>query len=110
MQVCSTSGCPNLVEGKGKCSPCSIADDRRRPNATARGYDRRWRRTRRRYLASHPTCEDKSGCGAKATDVHHLDGLGPTGPHGHDPANLQALCHPHHSALTVRDQGGFAAV
>lgn len=80
-----------------------------RPSAAARGYDARWSRTRKRYLRDHATCEDDSGCNAAATDVHHRDGLGPNGPRGHDPTNLQALCHAHHSQLTAREQpGGWA--
>ena len=45
-------------------------------------------------------------CDAPATDVDHIDGLGPQGPAGHDPANLRGYCHPHHSARTARDQPG----
>lgn len=68
-----------------------------RPSFYQRGYDHRWQRTRRRFLRTHPTCER---CGAPAQDVHHLDGLGPLGPRGHDPANLQPLCHSCHSRIT----------
>jgi 5-methylcytosine-specific restriction protein A len=38
--------------------------------------------------------------------VHHLDGLGPTGPLGHKWVNLQALCQTHHSQITAREQPG----
>lgn len=74
-----------------------------RPSSTKRGYDRRWERTRASYLASHPTCE-QHGCEEAAQDVHHLDGLGPLGPDGHDPGNLEALCHSHHSQRTASEQ------
>lgn len=70
-----------------------------RATAARRGYNAKWQRTRRRYLRQHPTCE-QTGCTDAAEDVHHLDGLGPHGPRGHDPTNLQALCHSHHSIVT----------
>lgn len=65
--------------------------------------DRRWRRTRRRYLAKHPVCEEQ-GCEAASTDVHHRDGLGHEGPAGHDEGNLEALCHPCHSKRTAEEK------
>jgi 5-methylcytosine-specific restriction protein A len=75
-----------------------------RPNAVRRGYGARWHRIRAAYLASHPVCEEP-GCVVAATDVHHRDGSGPRGDNS--PANLEALCHSHHSQRTVREQGGF---
>ena len=77
--------------------------DNRRPNSRQRGYDAKWEATRAAYLSEHPRCA--CGCGAEATDVHHLDGLGPLGPRGHDPDNLQALSHSCHSRQTARDRG-----
>lgn len=41
--------------------------DRERPNARERGYDSKWEKARRAFLADHPTCS----CGAQATVVHH---------------------------------------
>lgn len=76
-----------------------------RPSPEQRGYDSRWRRTRKRYLREHPTCEEPS-CTAPSTDVHHRDGLGPLGPLGHDFRNLLALSHDHHSHLTSSAQPG----
>ena len=102
--VCPTPGCPRL-------RPCPHHPERKpdtRPSAAARGYDAKWRRTRGRYLQLHPTCEHP-GCVSMAEDVHHLDGLGPNGPDGHRHHNLQALCHPHHSAITARTTNGRRA-
>ena len=102
--VCAQPGCPILVEDGTRCpshAPPRAPD--LRPTATARGYDARWRRTRARYLRAHPTC---ATCTAPAQHVHHLDGLGPKGPRGHDHANLQALCHRCHSRTTAREQPG----
>lgn len=75
----------------------------RRPHSGKRGYDQAWRKTRATYLEAHPRCA--CGCGKKATDVHHLDGLGPLGPRGHDPDNLQALAHSCHSKETAASRG-----
>jgi 5-methylcytosine-specific restriction protein A len=41
----------------------------------------------------------------RATEVDHVDGLGPLGPRGHDWANLQALTKAHHSRKTGRETG-----
>jgi 5-methylcytosine-specific restriction protein A len=82
----------------------------RRPSARARGYDNRWAKTRAAYLRALPTCQWHEGCIAQATQVHHLDGLGPKGPKGHDWGNLQGLCASHHSQITSELQpGGFNA-
>lgn len=104
MRVCSTVGCPNLTEA-GKCKGCRTQAEAKRGSAAERGYGARWRRTKARQLRVHPLCAD---CNARATDVHHLDGLGPKGPRGHDPSNLLSLCHSCHSKRTAAEQpGGF---
>ena len=47
---------------------------RRRPNASARGYDRRWRKAREAYLTEHPLCVEcqKKGLTVVATVVDHV--------------------------------------
>jgi 5-methylcytosine-specific restriction protein A len=108
MAVCSTAGCPNLTD-RGRCPVHRRAADAQRPNSTARGYDHRWAATRAAYLAAHPWCSHP-GCPLPATDVHHVDGLGPNGPAGHTWPNLAGFCRAHHSQRTARDQpGGFNA-
>lgn len=100
----------------GPCTNCTRrgrADaDRDRPTAAQRGYDRRWQRTRRDYLDAHPFCECDEHADAEvkplAVEVHHKDGLGPLGPHGHDWGNLQALTHACHSRITMHEQGWHA--
>lgn len=115
---CSVPYCPNLTD-HGRCSDHRRDAERARGSAAARGYDGQWQTTRARYLADlrrhdpdrTARCEN---CGRPETDddplhVDHIDGLGPHGPRGHDPANLQALCHPCHSAKTqaqTRLRGG----
>lgn len=75
-----------------------------RPSAAARGYDARWRRIRARYLRAHPICELED-CDRPSVDVDHIDGSGPRGDNSD--SNLMALCKPHHSSKTVRQDGGF---
>lgn len=109
MRLCIEAGCANPTEAT-RCKRHQRAKERgydsRRPSAVERGYGAKWRKTRAAFLRDHPICEDAEGCIAAATDVDHIDGLGPNGPNGHDPANLRALCHSHHSQRTARDQPG----
>jgi 5-methylcytosine-specific restriction protein A len=69
--------------------------DKRRPSATARGYDGKWRKAREDFLKLHPTC---AMCGAPATVVDHRE------PHRGDMAlfwkrsNWQPLCTIHHNS------------
>ena len=105
----------NALVPRGMCEPHRLATrraaDARRPSSTARGYDARWRATAASYLAAHPICEcDDPDCRELSTDVHHKDGLGPSGPRGHARTNLKALAHDCHSRLTAQLQpGGFLA-
>jgi 5-methylcytosine-specific restriction protein A len=108
---CTEDGCPTLVMGGGPCPKHKRirrrAYDARRPGARARGYDARWQSTRDAYLAAHPTCEcDDPQCHEAATEVHHRDGLGPSGPHGHDWANLRAMTQTCHARVTAQEQPG----
>jgi 5-methylcytosine-specific restriction protein A len=70
-----------------------------------------WRKLSAEYLRTHRYCEcpDES-CMLPAEQVHHVDGLGPTGPRGLDKSNLLALsasCHAKLEAkLRKRDQEG----
>lgn len=91
--------------GRGRCRDCRLEAEHARPNSHQRGYDHRWQRTRGEYLAAHPTCE-RVDCAAPARDVHHLDGLGPLGPRGHDWSNLEALCGTCHKQTTAQLQPG----
>lgn len=61
----------------------------------------------------HPLCECEHcqqlppWARQQATDVDHIDGLGPLGPRGYDWDNLQALSHAHHSHKTATFDGGY---
>lgn len=75
-----------------------------RPNATDRGYNAHWRRTRAAFLRDNPLCVHCLAAGrvTEATVADHLDNEGPLGPRGHDHANLQALCKAHHDSKTAK--------
>jgi 5-methylcytosine-specific restriction protein A len=80
--------------------------DRERRSASARGYDRLWRKFRLVYLASNPLCVD---CQAKglitpATEPHHIAKLADRPDLRLDPANIMALCQECHSARTARGE------
>lgn len=108
LRSCPTPKCPNVTSG-GRCSDCAARADRLRGTAKQRGYGDRWRRARLAFLRSHPMCVEP-GCSLLASQVDHVDGLGPLGPRGFDPSNLRGFCGPHHSQRTARDQpGGWAA-
>lgn len=83
--------------------------DTARPSASARGYGSRWHVTRAVKLAATPLCEDCEARGETvgATEVDHIDGLGPNGPRGHDLDNLRSLCKSCHSRKTVMCDGGL---
>jgi 5-methylcytosine-specific restriction enzyme A len=106
-KICTV--CGRIIDDKPGVSRCREHRKDRRPSASKRGYGTRWQRTRRTYLRGHPVC-DAPGCTAPATEIDHVDGLGPNGPRGHDPANLRAYCKSHHSQRTARDQPGGWAV
>ena len=115
LTICSTPACKELVK-RGKCDRCRSearkAAERRRPTASARGYDIKWRRTAGRFLKYHDRCECDDcmllprARRPRATMVHHRDGLGPGGPNGHKWFNLQAMTDEHHSKHTAREQPG----
>lgn len=70
------------------------------------GYDHHWEAASKAFLVANPACAHP-GCSAGSAVTDHIDGLGPLGPRGFDPANWQALCWSHHSRKTVLNDGGF---
>ena len=112
--LCTSQGCPNLVTS-GRC-PEHTADarkesDKRRTRSNT--YDSRWRAASKAYLLTRPFCESDR-CRALpparrpwATEVDHVDGLGPGGPRGYDETNWRALCRSCHSSKTASSDGGF---
>ncbi|MGW1278028.1 HNH endonuclease signature motif containing protein [Streptomyces tsukubensis] len=111
-QVCPTPGCPTLTDS-GPCPTCLAKARADRPSPHRNGYDRRWRNASALYLQDHPYCEC-GPCSAlpplqrdQATEVDHIDGLGPLGPRGYDPANWQAMSKRHHSRKTAIETFGL---
>lgn len=73
-----------------------------RPSAASRGYDRKWRRARYRFLQKNPLCIEcrKKGLIVTATVVDHIE------PHKGDQVkfwnerNWQPMCKFHHDVKT----------
>lgn len=99
-RLCSESRCPEPASYRGRCP--THAKQRNTDTHRNRSIynSKRWAITRNRVLFEQPLC----GCGAIATDVHHVIDL----EDGGDPwsrSNLEALCHGCHSRLTRQHQG-----
>lgn len=107
-RLCTWPGCPDPVKYRGYCQRHARAKERGTNRAGRAIYaTKRWKLLRRRKLFETPLCEAE-GCGEIATDVHHRTDLADGG----DPwklANLQSLCHSHHSRETRAAQTGATA-
>jgi 5-methylcytosine-specific restriction enzyme A len=85
-------------------SAAKAAADKRKPSASARGYDAQWRNARDQFLREHPTC---ASCGWPSIVVDHI------APHKGDQSlfwnrrNWQALCKPCHDRKTAQRDGAF---
>lgn len=122
-RVCSLPGCPALATDGSRCAEHKWRDrrrkprgdaqrayDRQRPSRHERGYDSKWDKARRAFLAKHPLCA--CGCGQRAVDVHHerpwlVDGV-PDWKLFWDRNNWRGLAHGCHSRVTrrqARDRG-----
>lgn len=86
------------------CADCARAYDQARGSAAARGYGRAWRRRRLAVLREQPMCTEP-GCTLPALDVDHR--LAKSKGGSEDRNNLSPVCHQHHSAKTVKHDGGF---
>ncbi|MER6603924.1 hypothetical protein [Streptomyces parvus] len=111
MQVCPTPGCPTLTPA-GRCPACQTKANQARPAHRNAGRGTRWINASAHYLRTHPYCECDA-CSALpplqrdlATEVDHIDGLGPLGPRGYDPTNWQAMSKRHHSRKTAIETFG----
>lgn len=96
---CRHPGCPNLSH--------DVFCEKHRPlhareSSASRGYDKRWRAARRRFLRVHPLCAQcrRDGALTPATVVDHII------PHRGDErlfwdeSNWQPLCKPCHDYKT----------
>lgn len=110
LRPCLTPGCHALVR-RGRCPAheqprrreYESRPERRAEQALYRSAE--WRQLRRQVLDLNPFCAAHLAVGEQvaATEVDHvrpvLEGGAPL-----DPANLVALCKPHHSQKTMREQ------
>ena len=117
LRPCPQAGCSALVRGRGRCEAHKHVEveaqvqrwreaDAARPSSHARGYDTRWVRASKGFLAKHPLCVECTRLGrvGAATLVDHIV------PHRSDKtlfwdrSNWQAMCKPHHDAKTRRGE------
>lgn len=100
-----SSSCPNPGTVRGRCPAHAAEWERARD--LVRSEDRtirnsaRWQRLRRAFLRDNPWCSWPN-CFDAATDVDHITPISSGG----DPwnvANLQGLCHRHHSRKTATE-------
>jgi len=97
---CAERTCPEPATYRGRCA----VHQRQRNRDTHRNRhiynSKRWKILRAWFLFDNPLCK----CGAIATDVHHIQDI-EQGGDPWAPSNLEALCHPCHSAETRKRQG-----
>jgi len=118
MKFCDFTNCPNVAETGHFCAEHKdtprVDARQRHPNDRFYGLAA-WKGkygVRRYKLLRNPICEfvEQNGtqCTHKAQDVHHIDSSWKeTGDFrlfmgGIDMENLQSLCKPHHSAITMQ--------
>jgi 5-methylcytosine-specific restriction enzyme A len=106
-RLCSQPACTEVgvdVPGGWLCE--THRKERRAPRRTTidPAYSSsEWKRTRAAYRQAHPTCQ-ALGCPEPVAVVHHIDGLGPSGPRGYDWTNLASLCVRHHRLITCHPE------
>ena len=58
LRPCAQPGCPALVRDEPRCAACR----RPRPSAAARGYNWKWAKASKAYLAQNPRCACGKDC------------------------------------------------
>ena len=105
---CRYNGCPNLTDRKSGYCEAHEKPMRQHYEHFSRGYDSQkrygasWKKTRDRYIKSHPLCEACLGLGkaSVATLVHHRKPLSEGGTN--EDSNLQSLCVSCHERIHQR--------
>ena len=109
---CAHQGCGALTHGR-YCEAHAQSQRRRideaRGSSASRGYGRRWRKARKRFLIANPLCREheKGGEVVAANEVDHII------PHKGDDDlfwdedNWQSLCNTCHASKTAREDGGW---
>jgi 5-methylcytosine-specific restriction protein A len=105
LKPCATSGCPTLTHTT-RCPKHAKEkrrrEDKRRPSARARGYNRQHEKDRKAYFAMYPVCQWEEGCIEPAEHLDHIDG----DPFNKSWKNYRGYCAHHHMVRTARDQPG----
>ena len=121
-KVCSTSGCPNLVESGGLCGKCRRAKDAKRSRRSNPYNSRAHRAARQRVLARDPYCvcvgqcgRHKGMCGAPSTVADHYPyervDLVEMHEDPNDPNWMRGICKPCHDSKTGRTKpSGFMSM
>ena len=101
---CTQPGCPNLVKGGGRC-PQHATRHARYGELVDTLDTLRWRRLRRLVLAREPCCRmcAREGHDKLANEVDHVIPRSEGGADW-DLANLQPLCHHHHTEKTMAER------
>ena len=110
---CRYPGCPGLAQApaRGCVTHAALYTERARKarvDAT-KGWTRQWygqwntawRQLRAVMLAAQPVC----ACGARSTEVDHVESIRTRPDRALDPTNLVARCKSCHSRRTAREQG-----
>jgi len=109
--ACSFPRCPGRCAPGARFCPQHSTVKARKGFAPPRssnkaGYDYTWQRLRKMHLNSNPMCIEcaKVGIVEPATDVDHRIPISVRPDLRLDMANLDSLCHSHHSQKTRREQ------
>jgi len=113
---CRYPGCPHLTNDKSSyCTEhkreTSRRYERERGSAAARGYDRRWQRASKLYLAEHPLCalcakKDPPAVRAAVLVDHTVPHRGNYASFW-DEDNWQPACKECHDIKTASEDGAF---
>lgn len=106
MRACNKPGCGRATTERycDQHQELPRRHDLERPSAAKRGYDRRWRKYVKWFLAQpeHRICA--CGCGRLATEVDHIKPVsGPDDPMFWSGSNHQGLTHECHSRKTMSE-------
>lgn len=109
---CTYPGCRELVKhGNARCEKHRDLEKKQaeaaRPSARERGYDYRWEKARKEYIAVHPLCERCKAVGIyrPAKVVDHVIPHKGNSVLFWDRSNWQSLCSYHHNVKTAKEDG-----
>ena len=104
---CMYPNCNQLVDMKSRFCERHKPKEKR-PSAAERGYDSKWVKARKSYLAKHPMCVacERQGILTMATDVDHIIAHRGDKRLFWDSQNWQSLCHSCHSKKTQQENNG----